>query len=133
MADYTVKRIDEMDGAYGGAFKRARAELGVTSFGMAIIELPPDFERYPTHDHTHDGHEEVFIALRGSGEVEIERDERLPLDGDHVVRVAPGVSRKVLSGPDGLRLLALGARPGAVYEPPASSEIGGPDPGSPRR
>ena len=29
MADYTVKRIDEMEGAYGGAMKRARAELGV--------------------------------------------------------------------------------------------------------
>lgn len=131
MADYTVKRIDEMDGAYGGAFKRARAELGVTSFGMAIIDLPPNFDRYPTHDHAGDGHEEVFIALRGSGEVEIDRSERVPLDADHVVRIASGTDRKVLPGPDGLRLLALGARPGAVYQPPAASELGGPEPGAP--
>jgi mannose-6-phosphate isomerase-like protein (cupin superfamily) len=133
MADYTVKRIDEMDGAFGGAFKRARAELGVSSFGMAIVDLPPSFERYPTHDHSFDGHEEVFLALRGSGEVVIDRSERVPLDADHVVRIAPGTDRKVLSGPEGLRLLALGARPGAVYEPPASSEIGGPNPGPPPR
>ena len=76
MADYTVKRIDEMEGAYGGAFKRARAELGVSSFGMAIIDMPPNFEHYPTHDHARDGQEEVFIALRGGGEIEI--DGRAP-------------------------------------------------------
>jgi len=128
MADYTVKRIDEMDGAYGGAFKRVRAELGVSSFGMAIIDLPPDFDRYPTHDHARDGQEEVFLALRGSGELVIGRSERVPLDADHVVRVASGTDRKIVAGPDGLRVLVLGAKPGAVYEAPASSELGAPDP-----
>lgn len=128
MADYTVKRIDEMEGSYGGAFKRARAELGVTSFGMAIIDLPPSFDRYPTHDHAGDGQEEVFIALRGAGEIEIGRSERVPLDAEHVVRVASGTDRKVIAGPDGLRVLAIGAKPGAVYEWPASTELGAPDP-----
>jgi mannose-6-phosphate isomerase-like protein (cupin superfamily) len=128
MADYTVKRIDDMDGAYGGAFKRVRAELGVTSFGMAIIDLPPSFDRYPTHDHAGDGQEEVFMALRGSGELVIDRSERVPLDADHVVRVAAGTDRKVVSGPDGLRVLVLGATPGAVYDPPELSKLGSPDP-----
>jgi len=89
MADYTVKRIDEMEGAYGGAFKRARAELGVSSFGMAIVDMPPNFEHYPTHDHASDGQEEVFMALRGSAEIDI-AGERVQLDADHVVRVAAG-------------------------------------------
>src|SRR3954454_11641844 len=71
MADYTIKRIDEMEGAYGGAFKRVRAELGVTSFGMAIIDMPANFEHYPTHDHARDGQEEVFLTLRGDGEIDI--------------------------------------------------------------
>jgi hypothetical protein len=130
MADYTVKRIDEMEGAYGGAFKRARAELGVSSFGMAIIDMPPNFEMYPTHDHAGDGQEEVFLALRGSGEIEIARSERVPIDADHVVRVAAGTDRKVLPGADGLRVLVLGAKPGAVYEAPAGSHLGAADPGS---
>ncbi len=128
MADYTVKRIDEMEGAYGGAMKRARAELGVSSFGMAIIDMPPNFELYPTHDHAGDGQEEVFLALRGGGEIEIDGSERVPLDADHVVRVAAGIDRKVLPGPDGIRLLVLGAKPGAVYEAPAGSQLGAPDP-----
>ena len=127
MADFTVKRIDDMEGAYGGAFKRARAELGVSSFGMAIIDMPPNFEHYPTHDHAGDGKVEVFMALRGGGEIEI-AGERFPLDADHVVRVAAGTDRKVLPGPDGIRLLALGAKPSAVYEAPARSELGAPDP-----
>jgi hypothetical protein len=35
---------------------------------------------------------------------------------DHAVRVGPEVKRKVLPGPDGLRLLVIGARPGQAYE-----------------
>jgi mannose-6-phosphate isomerase-like protein (cupin superfamily) len=128
MADYTVKRIDEMEGAYGGAFKRARAELGVQSFGMAIIDMPANFEMYPTHDHARDGQEEVFIALRGGGELEIGRSERVPLDADHVVRVAAGTDRKILPGPDGIRVLVLGAKPGEVYQAPDGSQLGAPDP-----
>ena len=127
MADYTVKRIDDMEGAYGGAFKRARAELGVSSFGMAIIDMPANFEHYPTHDHARDGQEEVFLTLRGGGEIEI-AGERHPLDPDHAVRVAAGVDRKVLPGSDGIRVLVLGAKPGALYEPPAGSHLGAPDP-----
>lgn len=128
MADYTVKRIDEMEGAYGGAFKRARAELGVSSFGMAIIDMPPNFEHYPTHDHARDGQEEVFMALRGGGEIVIDGGERVPLDADHVVRVAAGTDRKVLPGPDGIRMLVIGAKPGAVYAAPDGSHLGAPDP-----
>ena len=33
MSGCTVKRIDEMEAIYGGAYKRARAELGVSAFG----------------------------------------------------------------------------------------------------
>jgi mannose-6-phosphate isomerase-like protein (cupin superfamily) len=127
MSDYTVKKIDEMEAVYRGAFKRARAELGVESFGMQILDLPPNFENYPEHDHEHDGQEEVFVALRGSGEIEI-AGERFPLDPDHVVRVSPGTKRKIWPGPDWIRLLILGGIPGQAYEPPDITKLGEPDP-----
>ena len=127
MADFTVKRIDDMEGAYGGAFKRARAELGVSSFGMAIIDMPPNFEHYPTHDHAGDGQEEVFMALRGGGEIEI-AGERFPLDDNHVARVAPTVKRKVWPGPDGIRMVVLGGVPGELYVAPDLTKLGEPDP-----
>jgi mannose-6-phosphate isomerase-like protein (cupin superfamily) len=127
MSDYTVKKIDEMEAVYRGAFKRARAELGVESFGMQILDLPPNFENYPEHDHEHDGQEEVFIALRGRGEIEI-AGERFPLDPDHVARVSPGTKRKIWPGADWLRLLILGGIPGQAYEPPDITKLGEPDP-----
>jgi mannose-6-phosphate isomerase-like protein (cupin superfamily) len=127
MGDYAVKRIDEMDTAFLGAFKRARAELGVESFGMQVIDLPPNFDRYPAHDHADSGQEEVFLALRGSGEIEV-GGERFPLDAESIVRVGPAEQRKVVSGPDGVRILALGGTPGQVYEAPEVSRIGAPDP-----
>jgi hypothetical protein len=127
MSTHAVKKIDEMEAVYLGAFKRARAELGVESFGMQIIDLPPDYDGYPEHDHAEDGQEEVFIALRGSAEIEI-AGERFPLDDDHVARVASGTMRKVWPGSDGLRLLVLGGVPGKVYEAPEISRLGEPDP-----
>jgi uncharacterized cupin superfamily protein len=127
MGTYTVKKIDEMEAVYSGAFKRARAELGVESFGMQIIDLPPSYEHYPEHDHSEDGQEEVFLALRGGGEIEID-GERHPLDGDHVARVASGTMRKVWPGDQGIRLLVLGGKPGGIYDAPEISKLGVPDP-----
>jgi uncharacterized cupin superfamily protein len=127
MSTHTVKKIDEMEAVYLGAFKRARAELGVESFGMQIIDLPPSYENYPEHDHAEDGQEEVFIALRGDGEIEI-AGERYPLDADHIARVASGTMRKLWPGSEGLRVLIVGGVPGQAYEAPEISELGVADP-----
>ncbi|HEV7615762.1 MAG TPA: hypothetical protein VGO36_05990 [Solirubrobacterales bacterium] len=127
MSSYEVKKIDEMEAIYRGAFKRARAELGVEAFGMQIIDLPPDYENYPEHDHTHDNQEEVFLVLRGGGEIEID-GERFPLDGDHVARVGPLTKRKLWPGPDGVRVVVLGGVPGEAYEPGDITKLGEPDP-----
>jgi hypothetical protein len=127
MGDYSVKRIDEMEAVFGGGFKRARAELGVESFGMQVIDMPPDYEHYPEHDHAYEEQEEVFVVLRGGGEIEID-GERFPLDGDHIARVGAAVKRKVWPGPEGIRMVVVGGIPGRVYEAPDVSKLGEPDP-----
>jgi len=48
MAGHAVKKIDDMEAVYLGAFKRVRAELGVESFGIQVIDLPPNFENTTT-------------------------------------------------------------------------------------
>jgi mannose-6-phosphate isomerase-like protein (cupin superfamily) len=123
MSDFTVKRIDEMEAAFGGSFVKARAELGVSAFGIQIVQLPPDFSDYPEHDHVDDGQEEVFLALSGSGHIEID-GERVELGPDVFVRVGPAARRKIFSGPDGLRILALGGAPGEAYKIKSFSELG---------
>jgi mannose-6-phosphate isomerase-like protein (cupin superfamily) len=123
MSDFTVKRIDEMEAAFGGSFVKARAELGVSAFGIQIIQLPPDFSDYPEHDHVDDGQEEVYLALGGSGSIEID-GERVELGPDVFVRVGPKVRRKLYAGSDGLRVLALGGAPGEAYKIKSFSELG---------
>src|ERR1700760_190075 len=115
MTEYTAKRIKDMEAGYGGGFVKVRAELGVTAFGMQVIQLPPDYSDYPEHDHAESGQEEVFVALSGSGWIDVD-GERVDLDGTTVVRVGPEARRKVHAGPKGLRLLAIGGAPGEPYE-----------------
>src|SRR5260370_12736117 len=116
MADYTAKRIGDMETIVGGVMKRVRAELGVTSFGMQIEDLPPHWDGYPNHAHDEDGQEEVYVVLRGSGEMAIDGDV-VTLDPETVVRVGPGTKRKITPGPDGMRVLAVRAAPHPPFQP----------------
>jgi mannose-6-phosphate isomerase-like protein (cupin superfamily) len=133
MADVTHTKIDEMDaidGFFEGIkFHKAAAGLGVSSLGISIIDLAPGADEYPEHDHSDDGiggqmfakrpqqlgQEEVYIALRGSGTLEAD-GEQYAIDQDHIARVGPSVKRKIVPGPEGLRLLALGGTPGQAYD-----------------
>jgi mannose-6-phosphate isomerase-like protein (cupin superfamily) len=132
IADVTYTKIDEIEALQGFdrvSLRRAAAALGVSSFGISIEELAPGADEYPEHDHSEDGlggqmfakrpqqlgQEEVYVALRGSGTLEAD-GEQYSLDQDHIVRVGPAVKRKIVPGPDGLRLLALGATPGKAYD-----------------
>jgi mannose-6-phosphate isomerase-like protein (cupin superfamily) len=90
---------------------------------MQVIQLPPNFSDYPEHDHAESGQEEVFLAIGGSGWIDID-GERVDVDGDTLVRVGPDVKRKVYSGPEGLRLLAIGGCPGEPYKIVPMTELG---------
>jgi|ERR1700678_3542315 mannose-6-phosphate isomerase-like protein (cupin superfamily) len=122
MADYTAKRIGDMEAGFGGGFVKARAELGVTAFGFQVIQLPPDYSDYPEHDHAESGQEEVFLTLTGSGWMDVE-GERVELDSETLVRVGPASKRKVHSGPEGLRMLAIGGAPGEAYKIVPTTEL----------
>jgi mannose-6-phosphate isomerase-like protein (cupin superfamily) len=126
-----VNEIDAIEGFFEGIkFHKAAAGLGVSAFGISIIELAPGANDYPEHDHSEDGiggqmfakrpqqlgQEEVYVALRGSGTLEADGEE-YPLDPDHIARVGPSVKRKVVPGPEGIRLLVIGATPGQAYDP----------------
>ncbi len=125
--DYEVKRLSEMERAFGGAVARVRAELGVTAFGVQVADLPPNSgDLAPEHDHLHDGQEELYLLLDGSAEVVV-ADGVVGLDRETFVRVGPSARRRLRSGPEGARVLMVGGVPGSAYAPPANSELGGPE------
>jgi hypothetical protein len=132
MPDVTVKQIDEMDAIHGGIARRARAELGVSAWGMQVLTLPAGWDGYPDHDHGPDAYdpnqEEVYIPLEGSATLVADGAEYVLRPGT-MARVGPEQKRRILPGPEGVCFVALGGRPGA-FEANAWTEIGADPPGS---
>jgi quercetin dioxygenase-like cupin family protein len=137
MADYAIKRTDEMETIFDGIVHRARASLGATSVGMQVMHFPAGWEGYPEHDHVNHsfdendlGQEEIYIALDGSATLQVDGQEHI-LERGVLARVGPGQLRRIVPGPDGFRMVAVGGRPGEAYRPPAWTELGGPTPQAP--
>jgi hypothetical protein len=103
--------------AYDGIARRARAELGVTGWGMQVMTLPPDWDRYPNHcpGTEEAGQDEVYIPLAGSATL-VADEQRFDLRPGVMARVGPRQRRQILPGPNGIRFIALGAILGA-HEP----------------
>jgi mannose-6-phosphate isomerase-like protein (cupin superfamily) len=132
MADFESRELAELDSISGFldgvSMVRVAAGLGIAAFGISIVEMEPNADSYPEHDHAPDGlggemfakrpqqlgQEELYLALRGSGTIELDGEPH-PLGPETLVRVGAGVRRKVVAGPEGLRLLALGGTPGEAY------------------
>jgi uncharacterized cupin superfamily protein len=115
MADVTIKRLDEFDSAFGGAMKLVRHGLGIESFGLQVIDIPPNVDQYPEHDHKADGQEEVYTVLEGAATLRADGQE-YRLEPGTFARVGPDEKRKLVTGAEGARILALGATAGKAYE-----------------
>ena len=134
MADATVMRVDEMETFYGGMVTRARASLGVTSWGMQLFRFPPEFAEYPNHHHgagqVDPGQEEVYIPLAGSAALDVD-GERHELAPGTWARVGVSQLRRVAPGPQGVEILVLGGTPGQAFVPPAWTHLGAAPPAMP--
>jgi mannose-6-phosphate isomerase-like protein (cupin superfamily) len=119
---YAARSIEDLPTLFDGFLKLVRAGLEISAFGVNVMDLPADYSTQ-SHDESESGQQELYIALRGSGTVDI-GDERLPLDAEHLVRVDAGTDRVVTSGPDGLRVIVVGGVPGGAYEPQEWSSRG---------
>jgi len=123
MHGFTLRRIDELSSINHGAVKLAGDELGVLAFGLQVLDLPPGFTDYPEHDHVRDGQEEVYVVLSGSAEFTV-AGEQIGADAGSLVRIEPAAKRKLVPGPQGVRILAIGCAPGGDYERPDAFRVG---------
>lgn len=120
MSDYTIVNLEECDDFAAGngigdvgqiRFPREAVEAEAT--GFAHMQLKPG-KRHP-FPHRHGQAEEIYFVLSGSGQVKLE-DELRELSTHDIVRVAPAVTRGFEAGPEGMELLAFGARHGGDGE-----------------
>jgi len=122
MSDIKVRTIEEIpyyqgpNAIPGIRFHTAARELGVTAWGMSVLDIDAGCMGYPEHDHERDQQEEVYVVLRGDGTMDAS-GEKIALRTGMLVRVGPSQKRKILPGPQGIRVLAIGATPGKAYEP----------------
>jgi mannose-6-phosphate isomerase-like protein (cupin superfamily) len=132
MADVTVRRIDEMDSLGEGRFRRCRAELGVSSFGFQVLDMPANDENNPEHAHANmpppmeranDGQEEVYVALKGSA-VLLADGEEFRIEPGMMARVGPGQMRKLITREQPAQVLVIGGIPGKPYAAPPFTEVG---------
>lgn len=122
VAGYSAKSIDELPSLWDGFAKLVRPGLGISAFGANIMDLPPNYST-KSHDEAESGQQEMYVALSGSGSVDVD-GASLPLDANNLVRVDSGTARVLSSGKDGMRVLCIGGLPGGVYEPPEWSSSG---------
>ncbi len=101
--------IEELGEGYG--FRKIRAALGVTAFGVNALVYPPGEEGVL---HYHDHQDELYFVHSGTARFEVDGDERTLAAGGlcHVTSTTP---RKVSNaGEDDLVLLIVGGKDGYV-------------------
>jgi mannose-6-phosphate isomerase-like protein (cupin superfamily) len=120
MPDVTMKSFDELEkytgDTHGAEFLYAGKGLGVTAWGMNVERLPAHWDKYPEHDHSEDGQEEVYIVLEGRAVIHADGDS-WTLEPGTIARVGPAQKRRLVPGDEGATLLVLGGTPGKAYEP----------------
>jgi uncharacterized cupin superfamily protein len=111
---YSIVDVTVLEGAGpGGAVRFVRRELGCEAFGINWFELPPDTEGRE-HDEVDSGQEEVNVIVRGSGTYIVD-GERVRVRPGMFLRFDPEVTRQLVAGPEGVTMIAVGARRGS-YE-----------------
>ena len=109
---YSIVQLDEIEPAGpGGAVRFVRRELGAEAFGINWFEIPPGMEGRE-HDESESGQEEVNVIVRGSGVYRVDGEE-VPFTAGTVFRFDPETTRCPIAGPEGVTMLAIGARRGS--------------------
>jgi mannose-6-phosphate isomerase-like protein (cupin superfamily) len=111
--NYTIKNLRDVDDSAPrfGTQERmesrfARGALDALDTGLTHHIVKPGKRGLA---HRHEQAEEVYVVLSGSGSINLD-GETHPLKQLDAVRVSPQVRRGFEAGPEGLELLAFGAR-----------------------
>lgn len=116
MADrVTIKRDGELDRDYD-IWVLVRRSLGVESFGLNVVELPPGGS-IPEHDETERDQEEVFYVVEGAPTLVVDGED-LAVPAGTWARFDPEVRRTVRNDGDGrAKVLIVSAPRTSGYEP----------------
>ena len=116
MPAFTIVHLSDFERPFP-KWALARRSLGLQSFGMNVVELPPG-ETIPEHDERLSDQEEVFIVLSGEATMVIDGQDHSAPAGTFV-RLDPEPQRTVVNRSDAdVTVLIVSAPRTSGYTPP---------------
>ena len=116
---YEVAHIDELEELpiNNGEFvwRPVRRRFGITAFGTNAY-TGNSGQRVIEEHAERDNHQEMYVVLRGRATFTLDDDE-VDAPAGTIVFVRPNTRRGAIAAEDGTAVLAVGAKPGAVFEP----------------
>jgi uncharacterized cupin superfamily protein len=110
----TIRRSEDMERT--GNWLLVRRSLGLASFGINLVEIPPG-ERIPEHDEAGRDQEEVFLILEGSPSLVVDGRE-IEAPAGTFARLDPHLQRTVVNnGEEPASVLIISAPRTSGYEP----------------
>jgi mannose-6-phosphate isomerase-like protein (cupin superfamily) len=120
LSGYEVARVDDLDvmPVNGGEFvwRPVRRRFGISAFGTNGYSAEKAGQRVIEEHYERDGHEEMYVVLRGRATFALD-DEEVDAGPGTLVFVRPGTRRGAVAAEDDTFVLAVGAKPGVVFEP----------------
>lgn len=112
----TVTLAHQDDCEQSGNWRLVRRTLGVKSFGVNLVEIPPG-EQIPEHDETARDQEELFCVVTGSPTLVIDGEDH-PARAGTFARIDPEHSRTVRNdGADAASVLIVSAPTSSGFAP----------------
>jgi mannose-6-phosphate isomerase-like protein (cupin superfamily) len=106
---YSMSSLDELGHGYG--FRKVRAPLGVTAFGVNAVVMPPHYDGFL---HYHDTQDELYFVHSGTARFEVDGEIR-ELGPGSLVHVEAATPRKFSNvGDEDLVVLVVGGKDGYV-------------------
>ncbi|HEX2588435.1 MAG TPA: hypothetical protein VHL51_09230 [Gaiellales bacterium] len=118
MTDYEVRHLDDIEEITDGRcpWRPVRHEFGITSFGVnAWIGREAGDRLINEHDEEGED-EELYMVTAGRARFQL-GDDTVDAPAGTFVFARPGLTRTAFAEEAGTTLLAIGGRPGEVYEP----------------
>ena len=110
----TIAHRDDLERT--GNWSLVRRSLGITAFGVNLVDIPPG-EGIPEHNETDRDQEELFVVLSGSALLVID-GERIPAPAGTMARLDPEPRRTVVNeGDEVASVLIVSAPRSSGYEP----------------
>jgi len=126
LSGYEIAHVDELDvmPVNGGEFvwRPVRRRFGISAFGSNAYSAEKAGQRVLEEHSEKDGHEEMYVVLRGRATFSLDGEEVDAPQGT-LVFVRPGTRRGAIAAEDRTFILAVGAKPGAVFEPSAWEDV----------